>query len=131
MSYEEEKKLTDEAKVGDKWYVCFGFRGESIKKVEVIKVVKTQITFSNGATIMKRTRRPIGAGRWDTTSYHPATEGLIKEFEEQILANQARQKLDSELDRLAVALREHKLSTEQQLALAKSIREVFPKEDKE
>lgn len=131
MSADQERKLVDEAKIGDPWFVIRGHRCESVEKITVTKVVKTQITFSNGTTILRRTCRPLGSGRWDSVSYRPATEENTKEYEEQIRSNKARNLLSRELDRVTHAHARSLLSTDQRLALITAIRNILPSEPKE
>jgi O-acetyl-ADP-ribose deacetylase (regulator of RNase III) len=60
MTEDSERIFLDEPKIGDKWYVSRGTVRQSIKRVHVTKITKTQIQFDNGAVITRRSGRIVG-----------------------------------------------------------------------
>lgn len=84
-TFEEGRRQETEAKInvkeGDAWFRLSRFGNP--EEVTVIKVTKTQLTFSNGVRVMRSTGEPIGnASSLSGEHYRPATPALRYDLDE-------------------------------------------------
>lgn len=77
---ELDRKLTDEAKEGDKWLrIYYAIHGRTYGDVTVTRSTKTRITFSDEAAIMKASGNIVGSSSSSAVTYLPLTEARILE----------------------------------------------------
>ena len=78
---EAEKQAKLDVKPGDKWFRFVRFN--AAVEVEVTKVTKTQVAFSDGERITRTSGKIVGEGRFGRTFYRPATLALRAEIDQE------------------------------------------------
>jgi len=95
---EAEKQAKLNVKPGDKWFRFIRFN--DAEEVEVTKVTKTQIAFSDGDMISRTSGNVIGSGRFNRTHYRPATDALKAELDQEYKDRKAAQDLQDAITRI-------------------------------
>jgi hypothetical protein len=94
---EQERQAKDNVKPGDKWFKLHRF--DKTDEVEVTKVTKTQVTFSDGEKMSRATGKIFGHGRFYHAYYRPATDARRAEIEQMANAKKVSSDLQEAITR--------------------------------
>lgn len=94
---EQEKQAKLNVKPGDKWFRMD--RYNKAREVEVTKVTKTQITFSDNERMSRVTGKMLGHGDFYSAWYLPATDALRAEVEQTAKIKRANADLQEAIAR--------------------------------
>lgn len=74
----------DDAVVGDKLMISYGFSNRTYKEVTITKVSRTQITLCNNSRWMKDSHRMVGSNIWSRVDLYLFNQKLIDETKEKV-----------------------------------------------
>jgi hypothetical protein len=101
---EEDRQAKLNVKPGDKWFKLARF--DKALEVEVTKVTKTQITFSDGERMSRASDKIIGHGTYYHVWYRPATAHLRAEIEQEANEKKIASDLQAAITRAHAGYRE-------------------------
>jgi hypothetical protein len=95
-----EKQARLNAKPGDKWFRFVPFN--PTVEVEVTKITKTRIIFSDNSRISYTSGRVILLNRFSHRYYRPATEALRAEIDKELKSKKVDKDFQSSITRIQV-----------------------------